>query len=99
MLEPKDNPGSFELVRGSDYIEIAVKTVDLGDSSTPGTTMSNSLSTSQRSSNRNSGRRSTTLSNTPFIPESPSAAAANQAQDGSGAPATTNTNRFSFTLG
>lgn len=75
MLEPKDDPGSFQLVRGQDHIEIVVKTVDMGDSQTPGSTNSLSLSnrSSNRLSNRNSGRRGTTMSNMPFIPESPSA--------------------------
>ena len=58
ILQPKDDPGSFQLKHGLDHIEIVVKTVDMGDSSTPGSNMgiSNSNRSSNRLSNRSSGR-------------------------------------------
>ena len=93
MLEPKEDPGSFQLAPGLDHIEIVVKTVDLGDSSTPGTTMAgpNNNRNSLTLSNRSSGRRNTVMTNMPFIPESPSANKDNNNEQSDGG----NT-RFSF---
>ena len=96
MLEPKDDPGSFQLATGQDHIEIVVKTVDMGDSSTPSTTMNN-LNASNRSSNRlssGSGRRGTVMQNMPFIPESPSS---NNQAAGAEASGASSSSRFSFT--
>ena len=42
MIQPCAGPGLFELVHGEDHIEIVVKTIDLGDSETPTTTLNNS---------------------------------------------------------
>ena len=42
MLEPRADNGVFDLVFGQDHIEITVKTVDLGDNETPGTTVGKS---------------------------------------------------------
>mmetsp|Transcript_9719 Transcript_9719/g.11955 ORF Transcript_9719/g.11955 Transcript_9719/m.11955 type:complete len:129 (-) Transcript_9719:965-1351(-) len=76
MINPRDDPGLFELVVGKDHIEIVVKTVNLGDSETPTTTLNQSSmpgNATNRSANRNSlSRRGTVMMNTPFIPESPS---------------------------
>ena len=82
ILQAKDNPGLFQLAIGDDHIEISVKTVDLGDQETPGTTMSARTGTgatpnNNRNSVRSSGRRGTMMMNTPFIPESPSASGVN----------------------
>ena len=38
MITPKSD-SDFELVEGEDHIEIVVKTIDLGDSETPTTTV------------------------------------------------------------
>ena len=40
MLTHRDNSAHFQLEEGHDHIEIVVKTVDLGESDTPGSTMS-----------------------------------------------------------
>jgi len=58
VLEPRADNRVFELSYGQDHIEITVKTVDLGDSETPGSTVGRtSTSSTNRSSNRASARR------------------------------------------
>ena len=100
MLEPKDSPGTFQLATGTDYIEIVVKTVDMGDSQTPSTTMAgpNNLTISGHArNNRNSGRRGTVMANVPFIPESPSSGVQQQVSTAPGSLTESGgSSRFSF---
>ena len=69
-LELKEDPTLFQLEAGKDHIEIQVKTVNLGDQVTPGTTIASGNASGNRNSNRlsGSGRRGTVMINTPFIP-------------------------------
>lgn len=94
MLEPKDSPGTFQLATGTDYIEIVVKTVDMGDSQTPSTTMAGP---NNARNNRNSGRRGTVMANVPFIPESPSSGVQQQVSTAPGSLTESGgSSRFSF---
>ena len=57
MIKPINDADSFELVEGKDHIEIVVKTIDLGDSETPTTTVAGAGQGTPRQSNRDSFSR------------------------------------------
>ena len=57
FLEPREGPGLFGLQLGEDCVEVMVKTVLLGDSETPNTTMAKPAAPNNTKNNRNSARR------------------------------------------
>ena len=56
-MAPVDDPGLFQIAQGEDYIEIVVKTIVLGDSDTPGSTMGRPTGPNNTRNSRNSARR------------------------------------------
>ena len=96
FVTPVDDPGLFKIAEGEDFIEIVVKTVVLGDSDTPGSTMSRPPGANNTRNSRNSMRRGTVMQTMPFIPQSPSNNEMTPVTPGSQRSVESGTTRFSF---
>lgn len=59
-LSPVEDPCLFQIVEGEDHVEVSIKTIELGASDTPGSTMSrptDAAANARNNRNSYSGRR------------------------------------------